>query len=173
MSQKNESKKTAQPEPESIETPTVEVLGVTKMSVNSICGKKSMGRICVILGRANGIKTGEDAQGKVWEALTGTFEGRNLQTGEVFRSGKLFLPSGIHETIVDAVKALPEGVVGAATFAFEIRRVEASNPIGYTYQAVPLIKTEIEKDELHNVLNAIGDRMPKAVKQIAASSSAA
>jgi len=146
------------------QTASPEMIGVTKMSVNSIAGKRAMGKICVILGKATGIKTGEDANGKVWEALTGTFQGHNLQTGEVFRSGKLFLPSGIHEPILEAVKGLPEN--GSVKFALEFRRVEAENPIGYSYQAVELMPREVEQDELADVLKLAGPRI-QPVKQIA------
>jgi hypothetical protein len=140
---------------------TQEVIGVTKMSVNQIAGKRAMGVIAVILGKATGIKTGEDATGKVWEAITGTFQGHNTNTGEIFRSGKLFLPQGIHESIVSAVRSLPEG--GSVKFAMKFTRVEADNPIGYSYQVVELLPKEIEQDELSDVMKAVAPKFAAAL----------
>jgi hypothetical protein len=134
-----------------------EIIGLTKMSVNTICGKRSMGKICVILGKATGANQGEDANGHVWSALLGTFQGTNLQTGETFRSGKLFLPSGIHEPIEAAVGQLKEG--GSVNFAIEFRRVEAENPIGYSYQAVNLLPVETQEDALGDLLSAVHGKM--------------
>jgi hypothetical protein len=136
---------------------TAEIIGLTKMSVNTICGKRIMGKICVIIGKATGTKQGEDANGAIWSALIGTFQGTNLQTGEVFRSGKLFLPSGIHESIEAAVGQLKEG--GSVNFAIEFRRVEAENPIGYSYQAVNLLPVETQEDTLGDLLTAVQGKM--------------
>lgn len=114
-----------------------------------------------IFGRANGIKTGEDTTGNVWTALTGSFEGINLQNGESFRSGKLFLPGGIQEVVESAVQEIAAAAkAGKQTddlsivFGLEIASVRATNPIGYSYQAMNLIKTE-KSDELSELRKAI------------------
>jgi hypothetical protein len=156
---------------------TREVIGLTKMSVNAICGKAGRGRICVIAGKATGIKTGEDADGKIWSALIGTFQGTDLKTGETYRSGKLFLPSGIHEPIEAAVKQIGDSG-GTVNFAVEFRRVEASNPIGYSYQAVNLLPMESQQDVLSDLLGAIHNKMTELMagaepKQLEAGSESA
>ena len=141
---------------------------IPKMSIKGI-GCKPAGapaatpkRLCVILGKASGIKTGEDNTGRIWSALTGMFLGKNLETDETFRSGKLFLPSGIHDAVEAAVKTLPPDG-GVVKFALELRSVEAKNPIGYSYQAVNLIPMEAETDELAELVALI----PAPTKAIA------
>jgi hypothetical protein len=91
--------------------------------------------------------------------LTGDFVGVNLQDGTEYRSGKLFLPGGIHETIESAVKN-NEGK--AVKFGLEVRSVVAANPIGYSYQAVQLLKPEGSDpmDELRRALPS-ADEKPK------------
>ena len=128
---------------------------ITKMSVKGLgCNPGSLKPLCQILGKATGVKSGEDATGRVWSALVGDFLGVNLEDGKQYRSGKLFLPSGIHETIESAVKSLPEDG-GVVKFALELRSVKASNPIGYSYQAVSLIPTVAETDNLADVINSV------------------
>jgi len=136
-----------------------EVIGVTKMSVNQICGKRVMGDICVIIGKANGLKTGEGTDGQVWTALTGVFEGTNMKTGERFRSGKLFLPAGTQEAVEAAVKMLPESG-GAVKFAIGFRRVETDNPIGYSYQTINLLPMESQTDDLADLIAAARAKVP-------------
>jgi hypothetical protein len=142
---------------------------ISKMSVKSLGCKPTGGDpkdpskpniLCIIAGKASGIKMGEDANGKVWSALTGNFWGQNLATGGTFRSGKLFLPSGIHETLEAAVQGLPEAG-GVIKFAMKFQSVEAKNPIGYSYQAVNLMPIEADTDELADVIALAGaNQMP-------------
>ena len=136
--------------------PTAKSAYIAKLSVKGIgcvpIGRKEATRLCIVLGKANGIKEGEmkakdgEILGK-WSALTGIFQAKNLETGEVFRSGKLFLPGGIHEVVEAKVKALGESG-GTVEFAFELRSIESSSPAGYKYQAVPLIEPQESEDEL-------------------------
>lgn len=137
-------------------TPKPEVM-VSKMSVKSI-GCKPFGapltdpkKLCTILGKATGIKCGEDANGNVYSALIGSFRAEDLMAGNIFRSGKLFLPSGIHDAVETMVKQLPDSG-GAVKFAMLIQSVEANNPIGYSYQAINLMPIEAETDELSDVI---------------------
>ena len=128
---------------------------ITKMSVKGLgCNPGSLKPLCQILGKATGVKSGEDSTGRVWSALVGDFLGVNLEDHKQYRSGKLFLPSGIHETIESAVKSLPESG-GVVKFALELRSVKASNPIGYSYQAVSLIPIAAESDNLTDVINSV------------------
>jgi hypothetical protein len=135
-----------------------EVVGLSKMSIKALgCnpklagalpeGSKEVVRLCVIGGKASGVKHGEDLQGRTWTALIGTFEGVNIENGETFQSGKLFLPSGIQES-VEAAVAKADG--NDVSFAFELRAVKANNPIGYSYQAVSLMPPA-EVDTLSDV----------------------
>jgi hypothetical protein len=99
-----------------------------------------------IFGFASGVKTVEDrTTGNVHEAIIGNFEAHNLApadvkgSGDRYRSGVLYLPKGIHESLVDAVKTKPEGSESIA-FDLEVRAVKATNPIGYSYEAVSMRK---------------------------------
>lgn len=140
---------------------TKDVAFISKMSVKALGCKPNVGledgkpnRLCVIFGKADGFKVGEDANGKIWQALTGDFIGKNIKTGEQFRSGKLFLPSGIQEVVENAVKG--KGENATVKFGLELRSVVAGNPIGYSYQAVNLIKAEAI-DEVQAMLENAGD----------------
>lgn len=144
-----------------------EVVQVTKLSVKGIgCkpGVRIEGKptpLCQIFGRAIEVKVGESKDGRVWSALLGRFGAINISTGEEFRSGKLFLPSGIHEMVESEVKSLKPGEF--VTFAMEIRSVEASNPIGYSYQAVNLMESSIVSDELTEMRKTLnnGAQVPR------------
>jgi hypothetical protein len=139
-----------------------EVTVVTKMTVKDIgCNPKKVTAmdknadgtpvrlpLCKIYGVATGYKSGEDKRtGTVFTALTGSFEAQNLQeknedgTPKVYQSGKLFLPAGIQETIEEPLRnAKDNDQVLSVEFGFEIYAVQASNPIGYSYQAKPLLQ---------------------------------
>lgn len=133
---------------------------ITKMSVKGIGCKPTGGLpsddtkpnpLCIIMGKATGIKIGEGNDGRVWSALIGAFRGVNLATSAAVRSGKLFLPAGIHDAVEGAVKSLPADG-GVVKFAMRIESVKAGNPIGYSYQAVNLMPIEAESDELADLI---------------------
>ena len=90
-----------------------------------------------IYGVATGIKVKVDPKGDNFEAIEGSFEGVNLKTGEVYRSGLLFLPGGIHETLSGSLKKGGEGTT--IRFGLEVSSIPASNPTGYSYSAKSLI----------------------------------
>lgn len=136
---------------------------VTKMSVKGIGCKPTGGLptdeskanpLCVIMGKATGIKMGEGSDGRIWNALTGAFRGTNLATGVSVRSGKLFLPTGIHEIVEGAVKQLGSDG-GVVKFAMQIESIKATNPIGYSYQARNLMPLEAESDELADLIESV------------------
>jgi hypothetical protein len=142
---------------------------ISKMSVKSIgcvpAGAEDPGkRLCIIFGRASGLKTGEDkVRDSVWVALTGEFEAfRFPHDGEPapkrYQSGKLFLPAGIHDTIESAVRQIMKGGEETAglsvKFALELYSVKSSNPSGYSYQARTVIPMQ-ETDELSELRRAI------------------
>jgi len=118
--------------------------------------------IARIYGKASGTKTQEDkVKGEVHTAIVGNFEGVNLETGEVFRSGKLYLPKGVHEMVESAAKKLEaEGEGDSVQFALEIYAVSATNPIGYSYEAKPLVKAAVADD-----LETLRSQLPEVPKQ--------
>jgi hypothetical protein len=96
-----------------------------------------------VMGRATGIKEAKDTNGEAIYGLTGSFEGTNLLTGVVMRSGVAYLPPGIHDMILEPldkeIASSENGAPVALEFAFDIFAVAAPNKSGYTYEAQDLI----------------------------------
>jgi hypothetical protein len=117
-----------------------------KMSIKTLGCKPHLAKdsdkpvaLARIMGIANGVKWVEGQGGELSPAILGAFEGVNLQTGEVYQSGKLFLPGGIAELISGQFKT-DDDKNKSVQFAFDISSVAAKNPIGYSYQAKQLTK---------------------------------
>lgn len=125
-----------------------------------------------IYGYGSDIKVKVDASGNAHVGLMGDFEGINLETGDIYRSGILYLPGGIHEQLTapfeaynklsdeDKKKTTPPKV----EFALEIASVKASNAAGYSFAAKSLMAPKTDADPLAALRNAVNAR----VKQIAA-----
>lgn len=129
---------------------TIKTLGCNPSMVKALA--KDQGTklsLCRMYGKATAVAYQEDKDnGKMYTFFKGTFEGINLQDGVVLRSGKMFLPEGISNVVETAIKSAQENDPKASvSFAFEIRSVQATNPIGYSYEAVAIQKPEAE-DEL-------------------------
>lgn len=117
---------------------SVKTGGVSPKKIHSLPDNETTLKLCVIKGIADGVKQVEDpVHGKVFFPLTGRFQATNAQTGDVTRSGILYLPSGIHETYEAGVRKLEEG--DSLQFVLELRAVKADNPAGYSYEAVDLM----------------------------------
>lgn len=141
---------------------TVKSMGCDPRKVTAIEDPKARLPLCRILGKANDVRYQEDQKnpGTIHTYFVGTFEGINIETGDVYRSGKLFLPKGISEAVESAIKGAKDSGDNSASvsFAFELRAVKASNPIGYSYEAAALKRPEVhdELDELRKLLLAAG-----------------
>jgi len=131
---------------------------LTKMSIATIGANPSVvkteefvksGASSHPIARIYGIATGlvfkvDPKTGDVQTAVSGNFEAANLATGEVFRAGVLWLPSGIQELLINAVDtgavdANGKPVYNDVKFGFQINAHPAKNPIGYSYSAEQLI----------------------------------
>lgn len=119
--------------------------------------------IAVIFGMANGIKEvmNKDS-GEVYHALRGQFEAQNLDTGEIFQSGVLYLPAGIHDAIESAVGKL-EAENDYISFALQIKSVTAATKAGYSYQAVNLMAAKAV-DPLAELRGELENKAPKALE---------
>ena len=95
--------------------------------------------LCHMLGEATGTKAKRAANGDEFIALSGKFEAINLKTGEVYRSGILFLPGGIHDMLTEVLMAEPDAVV---SFGIALTAVPAKNPSGYSWKAQQLLERE-------------------------------
>ena len=134
--------------------------------------------IARIYGIASGIKQVVDKnRGDAYESITGSFEGINLKTGNVYQASVVYLPAGIHGLLENAVKGTltpavkdADGKVvkeakqdyNSVKFALEIGVVKAKNPAGYSYEAKSLVPAVVD-DPLAEMRTAIGGH---AVKQI-------
>lgn len=116
---------------------TLKGIGCKPAAVTALpAGEKwPLARIYGVLGETR-FKDSVALPGSVELMLVGEFEAINLETGEVFRSGKLYLPPGIAELMQKTlIKLQSEDEKASVEFAFEIRTVHATNPIGYSYEA--------------------------------------
>jgi hypothetical protein len=112
--------------------------------------------IARIFGMAAGTKEVVDkVRGDVYNSIVGDFGAVNLESGEEFRSGVLYLPTSMHNMLQSALAKLEDGS-GTVNFALEVRAVKATNPAGYAYEAVSLLPT------------ALTDPLEEMKKQIAA-----
>lgn len=134
-------------------------------------GDKSAVDLCTIVGNASEVKFGEDGTGKPFSVLCGEFEGRNIQVGSaafgnVYSSGKLFLPGGIHDRVEQAVRSLGDKG-GSVQFALKLQAIRASNPIGYSYQAEELMQPSAV-DSLSELRKLLPDAAPASPRNIEA-----
>lgn len=134
---------------------------VTKISVKTVGADPALAKLSDspvhlmrVIGMATGIKDKEDARGEAITAILGDFEGTNPASGEVYRSGVLYLPSGIHEMIVGAL-----GTPGAKVeFGLDIFSVKATNRIGYSYTCKQIFKSE-GRDSLADLREKVGEKV--------------
>jgi hypothetical protein len=139
---------------------------IAKLSVKTGANPKKVantsgGRLhlCDILGRVKSVVTKEDTSATgLSTALMGKFDAYYPSSNRRYQSARCYLPGGIQQVIEDLVKALPEGdKLASVDFAFRIFAVEAANPVGYTYEALPLI-TLTSNDGLDDIRQLVGQR---------------
>lgn len=135
-----------------ISTLNIKKLGCDPAS--AVAAKKTID-LCRVWGFVTGIKAGINPRdGTQMVALTGDFMGLNLETGEISRSGRLFLPGGIHETLTAPFLNLKEGDdAPRLRFGFTIASFPSTAPIGYSYKATPFEKPS-EDDPLAELSKA-------------------
>lgn len=100
--------------------------------------------LAIVFGNATGVKMVKALNGDTFEALRGDFESTSLETGEIFKSGILYLPTGIHDRILEKLKANPDTVI---QFAIQLSAIPANNPQGYSWKATNRAKID-EADPL-------------------------
>lgn len=90
------------------------------------------------------------------ERFVGNIEAVNAITGEVFRSGKMFVPSVVEELLASAVDSIDDGSV---EFALEIgaEHSEKGN-MGFAYTVKPLRKMA-EADSLAHLRAEVADKL--------------
>lgn len=139
---------------------SVRSLGLDKVGIRELA-EKAKGAV-VAVARFYGIaeKTGLSDRSQFGEALffEGQFEGVNLGTREVIRSGKLFLPDVASNILEGMVVTGQEAVKNKETatcqvqFAFEINaQADKSAAVGYKFSASPLVDAKDVPDPLANL----------------------
>lgn len=132
----------------------------------AVAQKKSID-LCRIWGFVTDIKAGVNPRdGSQMIALVGDFMGVNLETGEMARSGRLFLPGGIHETLAAPFQGLKDDDdKPRLKFGFTIASFPSTAPIGYSYKATPFEKPSDDDPlaELTKAALAIGGTKVKAL----------
>lgn len=122
---------------------------LSKLSMKSVLGKIKIpddGEVILaqIMGVATGIKTGESDKGP-WTALLGSFQGINMETGSIYRSGVCFLPNIVMNLLLPK---LLEKDSKAIEFAFNIGiKSDDKSATKYVYIAEPIFDTA-ENDPL-------------------------
>lgn len=111
---------------------------VPKIAASTIGAKPAMSQIdgkpylqFQVTGEATGI-VAKEKDGQTLFGLVGKFEAINAWTGEIYRSGVAYLPSGIHEL---ATSVLLNDANSVVQFDLEVWSVPAANPRGYSWQA--------------------------------------
>lgn len=100
--------------------------------------------------------------GDVNIALLGSFRAQNMETGEVFDSGVMYLPGGLHDQLSGPfVRAKDQhATVEPIKFAIEVLAVPSKNPGGYSYEGRQLMKQE-GVDPLAEMSSAFVMALPK------------
>lgn len=125
--------------------PKLAVKLLAKISYKTVCGKvnrrelpedKSPLHVMRIMGQATKTVTGNTDFG-AFVGFMGNFEATNVRTGEIFRSGKCFLPPVATNLLEGAVA----GANGAPVmFAFDIGvKEDDESSVGYVYTATPIL----------------------------------
>ena len=122
---------------------------IKKISVRAVYGDKSKIRTAAeaakgkpvhvmrAIGIARDFDTGEGDNGP-WVKFKGSFEATNPDTGESYRSGRLFLP----DVASDLLEAeLMDEDTSNVELAFDIHAVaDSTSAVGYVYTATPLVE---------------------------------
>lgn len=146
---------------------TMATIGAGKIAKRAVLEEKEL-VTARIFGIASGIKLRANIAGDKFEAIAGNFEATNMETGEIFGSGILFLPAGLHEKLLEPLKNGEDGLT--IQFGLEISAFPASNPQGYSWKAKNIVQVA-QADPLADLRKQAMDGMkllPPAQKKIAA-----
>lgn len=145
-------------------------LGNAKAVLAKEEGDKTPHILGTIIGIARRVQTKLAPNGDAHEQIIGEFEAVNATTGEVYDSGVLYLPGGIHERLSSALKGES---VEPIEFAIELSTVRSTNAVGYEYRARSLMETKLA-DPLQLIREAVAAKKqaqlaaPKAEEKKAA-----
>lgn len=165
---------------------------ISKITIATVGGNPAAAKaenrripICAIYGKATDVKMvedptrkGPDGQTKEWKALAGAFQAVNLQNGQEFMSGVLYLPDAFQTMALTLVEKQNESRTrrGMAhfqgvEFAYQIDAIPAKNPSGYSYvlrSLLPPRKADPLAALRARALDEVASVMPKALPAPAA-----
>jgi len=126
---------------------TIKNCGWTTNDLKLAVSKAAYTDILKIAGVITAIRPGQTQLGEYAE-LVGQFQAVNLETGEMFQSGKAILPNFIADPMVEASKGGSE-----VEFAIQIgvKRNEGS-VVGYEFSVKPLVEPKVS-DKLAKLLD--------------------
>lgn len=113
----------------------------------------------LVYGIATGVEKIETSYGDS-DKFTGQFEAVNKESGEVFVSGQLFLPTAVSKLLAGQLNGASKGqeTVGVQ-FSYSIGTKPSKSQIGYEYT----VKEEVESDGVDN-LSQLRSASRKAIK---------
>lgn len=96
------------------------------------------------------------------ESLSGDFETAPTDTAnfDAVRSGKLFLPEGLHNMIASKLEG--DNPAKSVQFAMEVATIKSTNAAGYTWSFTPKIEST-DADPLKSIRDAVEQASPKQV----------
>jgi hypothetical protein len=149
-----------------------------KITVSSIRGKPERAKTEekeVYIGRFYGkafetfekiMDEGKPTQQK-FTGIAGPAEAINGMTGEIYQSGILYLPAGIHDYLVEQVKNIPPDEPDTCIiYAFDLFSYPAKNLSGYSYISRKI--EEVDQGETADLLSDVRGMLPPMPKQLTA-----
>lgn len=123
-------------------------LGFEKKAIRKLCEKKPCS-LFKAYGLATSIAYGESDNGD-WTKFKGQFEAVNTQTGEICRSGELFLPNNVTPILESQIIAAKgEDSFKGIQFAIEVgAKEDEESAVGYIYTSQNLMPADAENDFL-------------------------
>lgn len=132
---------------------TIKDLGCDPKAVKKLPEGQTKLPIARMYGIVSRVGYQEDQNaGQSYTFFVGSFEGVNLQTGELLQSSKMYLPEGASQALEHIFKQAVARNKGAmVNFAFEILAVaKPDNTTGYAYETHTILKPE-QTDQLSAV----------------------
>lgn len=111
--------------------------------------KETEHKLFRIAGTCIGSRTGEsDETDKPWVCLLGNFQAQSYSTGEVFQSGKAFVPMYVADRILGRLT----GDVQSVTFCYDITAgYDSKSATSYVYGASPVAMPGAEPDPMEKL----------------------
>ena len=119
-----------------------------------------------VYGVASDLKISRNVNERTGEkdiALKGDFRAVNLETGERYSSGILYLPAGIHDLIQAPLdEAKKNNETAEVTFAMDVFSQTSTSPSGYSYGAT-ILGEPAENDAIARIEGDINKVAPLAI----------